>query len=303
MSCTTPAIAACVSARLGKARHCLRRTWRADSAEPCNRPTCVRAHSAPHTPPCACDRCARPPAPPSGAQCPTAPAARVRRVRARRCEAGTWARAPAPWTLPTAPAVGRSSPARARWRRSPWRLVKAVRAVRALSVRGAEARGEAARRAWNSKSSSSRRKRACSALLSSRSPWSAAAHSAKNLRVRRLSAREQSCACASGAHRLLSFFSGGSALTRATVVCVSSRFLMTSSSSADTGTAIGAALRAGVGGDREAHRSTSDRREVGQMRLGVRQQRQVATRARCWDWGAQLTTAAAARARARATQA
>ena len=40
------------------------------------------------------------------------------------------------------------------------------------------------------------------------------------------------------ARRLLSFFNGGSALTRATVVCVSSRFFMTSSSSADTGTAM-----------------------------------------------------------------
>jgi hypothetical protein len=42
----------------------------------------------------------------------------------------------------------------------------------------------------------------------------------------------------SAAHRFVNFLSGGSALTRATVVCVSSRFLMITSSSADTAIAM-----------------------------------------------------------------
>jgi hypothetical protein len=51
------------------------------------------------------------------------------------------------------------------------------------------------RRAWNSKSSSSRKKSACSAPVSADSPWSAAAQSAKNLRrARRAQAARRECA-------------------------------------------------------------------------------------------------------------
>ena len=104
---------------------------------------------------------------------------------------------PAPWTPLAETAAGRSSPARARWRCSPWRCATAARSAPAVSAHGA---GDSAAelRAWNSYSSSSRRKRACNALLSSLSPWSAAAHSAKNLRAWFCKARPLDCVCAVG---------------------------------------------------------------------------------------------------------
>ena len=67
-SCSTPAIAACVSARLGKAKHCLRSIWRAGAGrvelQTHSRGQPQAARRAPHTPPCACDRGARPRAQP-----------------------------------------------------------------------------------------------------------------------------------------------------------------------------------------------------------------------------------------------
>lgn len=55
------------------------------------------------------------------------------------------------------------------------------------------------------------------------------------------------------AHRLVSLFKGGSALTRATVVCVSRRCLMTFSSSADTDTAMRAEPAASAAARRHQH--------------------------------------------------